>query len=154
MASIPVMMGTSAISPYEGRCMGGILIIEPSSRGKNCIIPPGTAFAASIKVFACTVRRHARVSCSFEHPTLSRMKSYVPWISVISLVGTAKPELMMPARNKPWVSPSLAYRCRNTEMDPALSPQLPVVYQCHTHLHYTNVILTWSPWWDRRRRQR
>ena len=84
----------------------------------------GVLFAAASRVSADTVRRHARVSFEPEHPTWSTTKSYVPWSSVMSPVGTEEPELMMPARNKPSVSPPLANRCKNTEMDPALSPQL------------------------------
>lgn len=84
----------------------------------------GVLFAAASRLSVDTVRRQARVSVALEHPTWSATKSYVSWTSVISPVGTEDPELIIPARNRPSVSPPFANRCKKTEIEPALSPQL------------------------------
>ena len=47
----------------------------PSSRGKNEITPAGSAFAALTRLSAGTVRRQAKVSVAFKHPTLSTTRS-------------------------------------------------------------------------------
>ncbi len=84
----------------------------------------GKLLAVASRSSAGTKRRHARVSVAFEHPTWSTTESYVPWVSLMSPVGTAKPEFMIAARNKPSLSPSFANSCKKTEVAPALSPHL------------------------------
>ncbi len=84
----------------------------------------GVSFTAASRSSAETVRRQARVSLVLEHPTRSTMKSYMFCVSMISPTGVEVPELIMPARKRPSVSPPFAYRWRKTDIDPALSPQL------------------------------
>ncbi len=102
----------------------------------------GVLFAAASRLSVGTVRKHASVSVTFVHPTWSTTKSYVPWISVVSPVGTDEPEFIMPARNKPSVFPPLVNRWKKTEKAPALSPQLQYCQSlsaaempCNAHLH-------------------
>ncbi len=98
----------------------------PSVSGTNGGVMPfgGVLLAAASKLSVETVRKQARVSVAPEHPTSSTTKSYVPCTEVTSPVDGAEPELMIPARNKPWGSPPLANRWKKTEIEPALSPQL------------------------------